>query len=131
MNPTRKSTRPAGFAARVHRHIIGVTTVVVVDIVGAGPASAQPTPTTTTTTVRGAPPPDLKAVVNGFQSWLLGISTALAILALTVAGIFYLFSAGSPAQVERAKLIVRATVIGYSLMVLAKIVVQTLQGIVG
>jgi Type IV secretion system pilin len=96
------------------------------------PAWGQETKTsTTTTTVKGAAPPDLKAVVDGFQSWLLGFATALAILTITVAGIYYLFSAGNPAQVERAKLIIRATVIGYSLMVLARIVVQALQGIVG
>lgn len=78
-----------------------------------------------------APPPDLKAVVDGFQAWLLTFATALAVLALTVAGIYYLFSAGNPAQVERAKLIVRATVIGYSLMVLAPVVLRALQAIVG
>ena len=78
----------------------------------------------------GAPPPDLKAVVDGFQAWLLGLATALALLCFTVAGVFYLFSAGNPAQVERAKLIVRATVIGYSLMVLAPLVLRALQGIV-
>ena len=97
-------------------------------VIAALPAAAADT---TTTTVKGAPPPDLKAVVDGFQAWLLGFATALAILALTVAGVFYLFSAGNPAQVERAKLILRATVIGYSLMVLAPLVLTALSGIVG
>ena len=99
-------------------------------VITALPAAAAET-TTTTTTVKGAAPPNLKAVVDGFQTWLLGFATALAILALTVAGVFYLFSAGNPAQVERAKLILRATVIGYSLMVLAPLVLTALQGIVG
>lgn len=102
-------------------------------VVAASPASAQTATTTssTTTTVKGAAPPDLKAVVDGFQTWLLGFATALAILAVTVAGVFYLFSAGNPAQVERAKLILRATIIGYSLMVLAPLVLKALSGIVG
>lgn len=78
-----------------------------------------------------AAPPDLKAVVDGFQAWLLTFATGLAILAFTVAGICYLFSAGNPAQVERAKLIVRATVVGYSLMILAPVVLAALRGIVG
>jgi hypothetical protein len=107
---------------------VGVLTSTIAVAV-AGPAAAAET--TTTTTKPGAPPPDLKAVVDGFQTWLLAFSTGLAILALTVAGVFYLFSAGNPAQVERAKLIVRATVIGYSLMVLAPVVLRALQAIVG
>ena len=94
-------------------------------VAAAAPAAAEGERT------QGAPPPDLKAVIDGFQAWLLTFATALAVLGLMVAGLFYLFSAGNPANVEKAKLIVRATVIGYSLMVLAPILLLALKGIVG
>jgi hypothetical protein len=123
-----KSTRIESLVNRTLKNGPAVATALFFG--GASPASAEDA-TTTTTTVKGAAPPDLKAVVEGFQTWLLGFATALAILAMTVAGIFYLFSAGNPTQVERAKLIVRATVIGYSLMVLSGIVVSALQEVVG
>ena len=99
--------------------------VATVTFVAAAPAAAEEEKK------QGAPPPDLKAVIDGFQTWLLTFATALAVLGLMVAGLFYLFSAGNPANVEKAKLIVRATVIGYSLMVLAPILLLALKGIVG
>jgi type IV secretory pathway VirB2 component (pilin) len=115
--PQRASIRrAAAVAAMVALHLAMVAP--------AGAEEEKPPP-------KPAPPPDLKAVVDRFQDWLLTFATGLAVLALTVAGIFYLFSAGNPAQVERAKLIVRATVIGYSLMVLAPMVLRALQAIVG
>ena len=78
-----------------------------------------------------APPPDLNAVISGFHAWLLTFATGLTVLALTVAGLFYLFAGGNPTQIERAKLVVRAAIIGYSLMVLAPLLLAALRGIVG
>lgn len=77
-----------------------------------------------------APSPELKGVIEKFKNWLFGFATALAVLALTIAGLFYVTSAGSPTQVERAKAIVRATAVGYALMVLAPALLTALDGIV-
>lgn len=76
------------------------------------------------------PTPKLDLVIKRLRNWVFGFATVLALLFLTIAGLFYVFAAGNPAQIERAKLIVRGTVIGYSLMVLAPVVVEALERIV-
>lgn len=127
----RMTTRPSNKApsrrrlARAIRAAFDSCVVAAALVAAASPAAAEEE------RKPGAPPPDLKAVIDGFQTWLLGFATALAVLGLMVAGLFYLFSAGNPANVEKAKLIVRATVIGYSLMVLAPILLLALKSIVG
>jgi hypothetical protein len=70
-------------------------------------------------------------VVAGLQSWLMGILAAVATLFLVLAGVYWATAGGDPAQVDKAKGALKNALIGYSLAVLAPVLLQIVQGIVG
>jgi hypothetical protein len=74
---------------------------------------------------------DLSVVINNVRNLLVGLLVALATLQLTIAGVRYLFAAGEPEQLDKAKRGVRAAAIGYGLAALAPGLVALLQQIVG
>jgi hypothetical protein len=73
----------------------------------------------------------LPAVVAGIQTWLIGILAAVATLFLVLAGVYWATAGGDPAQVDRAKGALKNALIGYALAILAPVLLEVVQGIVG
>ncbi|MFE0527098.1 pilin [Micromonospora parva] len=73
----------------------------------------------------------LPVVIANLRAWVMGILAAVATLFLVLAGVYWATAGGDPSQVEKAKLALRNALIGYGLAVLAPILLQVVQGIVG
>jgi len=73
----------------------------------------------------------LPQVIEGLRTWIMGILAAVATLFLVIGGLRYMTAAGDPAGVEQAKGSFKAALTGYALAVLAPVVLQVLQGILG
>ncbi|MEH0985889.1 pilin [Micromonospora sp. CPCC 205556] len=73
----------------------------------------------------------LPVVINNLRLWLIGILAALATLFLVLAGVYWATAGGDPAQVERAKGALKNALVGYGLAILAPVLLQVVQGIVG
>jgi len=87
--------------------------------------------------IAAAPAPDVLAaktipeVIDGLKLWVMGILAAVATLFLVVGGLRYMTAGGDPAQAEQAKGNFKAALAGYALAVLAPVILQVLQGILG
>ncbi|RBQ12142.1 hypothetical protein DP939_44505 [Spongiactinospora rosea] len=99
-----------------------VVAVVLVAVVATGAFAA---------TLAHAVPADLGVVFTNLRNWLIGLLTALATLMLTVGGLRYLIAGGDPGEVQKAKLALRASAIGYGLALLAPLLVSVLRRVVG
>jgi hypothetical protein len=73
----------------------------------------------------------LPDVIANLQTWIMGILAAIATLFLVLAGVYWATAGGDPSQVDKAKSALRNALIGYGLAVLAPILLQVVQGIVG
>ncbi len=69
-------------------------------------------------------------LLNNVRNALVIVLTALAIAALTYAGIRYVIAGGDPAGVEKAKTAAKSAVVGLGLALLAPILVAIVKGIV-
>jgi hypothetical protein len=76
-------------------------------------------------------PNSLPEVIDALKLWIMGIIAAVATLFLVVGGLRYVTAGGDPAQVEQAKGNLKSSLLGYALAVLAPIILQVLQGILG
>ncbi|MEV2241114.1 pilin [Micromonospora sp. NPDC049891] len=73
----------------------------------------------------------LPVVIANLRAWIMGILAAIASLFLVLAGVYWATAGGDPSQVEKAKLALRNALVGYGLAVLAPVLLQVVQGIVG
>ena len=73
----------------------------------------------------------LPVVIGNLRAWIMGILFALATLYLVIGGAVRLLAGGDPGQVQRANMYFRNALIGYALAVLAPVLLQVVQGIVG
>jgi heme/copper-type cytochrome/quinol oxidase subunit 2 len=83
-----------------------------------------------------APPPvaapkSINEVIAGITGWVMGMIALVATMFLVIGGLRYMAAGGDPAQVEQAKGNVKSALIGYALAVLAPVILQVLQGILG
>jgi heme/copper-type cytochrome/quinol oxidase subunit 2 len=83
-----------------------------------------------------APPPmaapkSINDVISSVTGWIMGIIAVVATMFLVIGGLRYMAAGGDPAQVEQAKGNFKSALIGYALAVLAPVVLQVLQGILG
>ena len=78
-----------------------------------------------------AAPKSIEQVIAGITGWIMGILAVVATLFLVIGGLRYMAAGGDPAQVEQAKGNFKSALIGYALAVLAPVVLQVLQGILG
>ncbi|MPZ26483.1 MAG: hypothetical protein GEV12_08500 [Micromonosporaceae bacterium] len=76
-------------------------------------------------------PNSLPEVIDGLKLWIMGIIAAIATLFLVIGGLRYITAGGDPAQVEQAKGNMKSALLGYALAVLAPIILQVLQSILG
>ncbi|WP_435208553.1 pilin [Streptomyces sp. bgisy034] len=74
---------------------------------------------------------DIPTVITNLRNWIVGILAGLGTLFLTLGGLRYLMAGGDPGEVEAAKRALKAASIGYSLAILAPVIMTVLQGIVG
>ncbi len=78
-----------------------------------------------------AAPKSIGQVIAGITGWIMGILAAVATMFLVIGGLRYMAAGGDPAQVEQAKGNFKSALIGYALAVLAPVILQVLQGILG
>ncbi|MFG3690629.1 pilin [Micromonospora sp. NPDC047740] len=76
-------------------------------------------------------PHSIAQVIANITGWVMGIIAVVATMFLVIGGLRYMAAGGDPAQVEQAKGNVKSALIGYALAVLAPVVLQVLQGILG
>ena len=118
--------RSPGHPRRAVRLATHVATVVLLLSV---PAAAYAD--TTGAVVLAAPPTNLVQVIGNLQAWIMGILAALATLFLILAGVYWVTAGGDPAQVDKAKQALKNALVGYALAVLAPLLLEVVQGIVG
>ncbi|MEU8606452.1 pilin [Actinoplanes sp. NPDC048791] len=73
----------------------------------------------------------LPQVIANMRAFIMGILAAVATLFLVLAGVYWATAGGDPAQVDKAKGALKNALAGYGLAVLAPILLQVVQGIVG
>ncbi|MFY1703036.1 pilin [Micromonospora sp. WMMA1923] len=73
----------------------------------------------------------INQVISNITGWIMGIIALVATMFLVVGGLRYMAAGGDPAQVEQAKGNVKSALVGYALAVLAPVLLQVLQGILG
>ncbi|WP_154676855.1 pilin [Parafrankia discariae] len=109
--------------------VVVVLLVVLSDVAGAAAVvtgqQAPPPPAPVSTA------PDLNTVLNNARNWLMGILATVATFFFTLGAARYGSANGDPGEVERAKGAFRNAAIGYSLAVLAPLVLQALRSVVG
>ncbi|WP_258081369.1 pilin [Nocardia nova] len=115
-----------GRTRRWHRAAACVVLVALtlLTVAAAGPASAQPVSLLAIAS-------SLDQVIDNARNWLVGISSAVATVCLTIAGVRYVIASGDPAEVEKSKSALRAACLGYALAMLAPVIVAVLKSIVG
>jgi len=72
--------------------------------------------------------PELIDKIAGF---LFGVSIAIAVIIIVIAGITFVTSNGEPAKVEKAKKMILYTVIGLSIIVLSSGLIAVIRGVLG
>lgn len=73
----------------------------------------------------------LGEVIRNLRNVIMGLLVGLATLFATIGGVRYILAGGDPGEVEAAKKTLRYAAIGYSVAVLAPVLVKLLQSIVG
>ncbi|WP_202126124.1 pilin [Actinomadura physcomitrii] len=73
----------------------------------------------------------LGEVITNLRNVIVGLLVGLATLFATIGGVRYMLAAGDPGEVEAAKKTLRYAAIGYSVAILAPLLVKMLQSIVG
>jgi hypothetical protein len=73
---------------------------------------------------------EVVAILEAVRNALVAVLTALAIAALTYAGIRYVIAGGDPGGVEKAKTAAKSAVVGLGLALLAPILVAIVKGII-
>jgi hypothetical protein len=70
-------------------------------------------------------------VVDGLRFWIMTILFAVATLFMVISGLQRISANGDPGQIEQSKLNFKNGLLGYALAVLAPVILQVLQGILG
>lgn len=70
-------------------------------------------------------------ILEAVRNALIAVLSALAIAALTYAGIRYVIAGGDPTGVEKAKIAAKSAVVGLALALLAPVLVAIAKGIIG
>lgn len=117
------SVRFAGGLDRCGRAVLFAELVVAAMVLSATAAHAD--------TVVLAVVDSVEQVLTNIRNWLMGILALLATVFLTIGGVRRVFGGGDPGEQEKAKEAFKAAGIGYTLAMLAPVVVSVLKGIVG
>lgn len=74
---------------------------------------------------------EVVGLLEAVRNALIAVLTALAIAALTYAGIRYLIAGGDPGGIEKAKTAAKSAVVGLGLALLAPLLVAIVKSIIG
>jgi hypothetical protein len=74
---------------------------------------------------------EVVSILETVRNALVAVLTALAIAALTYAGIRYVVAGGDPGGIEKAKTAAKSAVVGLGLAFLAPVLVAIVKGIIG
>ncbi|GGL93122.1 pilin [Micromonospora yangpuensis] len=105
---------------------VGTGAVVVVSVLSV-PGVAQADPVGVVVLAANS----LPVVIANLRNLLMGLLAGIATLFLVLAGVYWATAGGDPSQVERAKSALRNALVGYGLAVLAPVLLQLIQGVVG
>jgi hypothetical protein len=94
-------------------------------------ASAQADPLNAVPAVAVMAVRSLPEVIDAATGWIIGILAAVATLFFVIGGLRYMTANGDPAAVEQAKGSFKSAGVGYALAVLAPVVLDILQNILG
>lgn len=73
----------------------------------------------------------LPQVIDNLTGWVMGILAAVATMFLVIGGLRYMTAGGDPATLEQAKSNFKGALVGYALAILAPVILEILQGILG
>ncbi|WP_408631934.1 pilin [Micromonospora palythoicola] len=73
----------------------------------------------------------LPVVITNLRNLIMGLLAGIATLFLVLAGVYWATAGGDPGQVDKAKSALRNALVGYGLAVLAPVLLQLMQGVVG
>ena len=73
----------------------------------------------------------LDQTIGNIRNWIVGIAASVATVYLTWGGLRYMMAGGEPGEVEKAKVAIRSSAVGYGIAILAPVLVTILKGLVG
>jgi hypothetical protein len=73
----------------------------------------------------------LPVIISNITTWIIGLLVGVATLFLTIGGVRYLAAGGDPGEVEKAKSALKSALIGYSLAILAPVLLAVVRGWIG
>ena len=112
-SPSRRAPSPWQFTGVVG--VVGTAALLV--IASAGPAVA-------------APPASLDEVISRITTWIVRLAFGLATLFITYGAVRLLTAGGDPAAAEKGKAAIRGAALGFSLALLAPLIVSVLASFV-
>ena len=74
---------------------------------------------------------DVSNILVTVINWVLGLAALLAVVALVASGVMYITALGNERQVDRAKEIIKYSVIGVLVMLLSFVIINTVASIFG
>ncbi|WP_416901313.1 pilin [Micromonospora echinospora] len=120
---TTKTRRPPVLRRVVHVGVAAGTAVLLLATPGAAQAA--------TGDVAYLAANSLPVVIANLRNLIMGLLAGIATLFLVLAGVYWATAGGDPGQVDKAKGALRNALVGYGLAVLAPVLLQLMQGIVG
>jgi hypothetical protein len=127
------------FMRRALPRILAITVisvVLIVVLVGSATASdvhALHSEPVRATTVIPDPPAvnDLPTVIRNARNWFIGILSAVMLFFFTLGAARYIAAGSDPSETERAKGLMKGSVLGYALGMMASVVLAIVQQIIG
>lgn len=70
-------------------------------------------------------------LINSIINFIFWVAVVIAPLMIIIAAFYFIFSAGDPGKVKTAKSIIFWTIIGFTIVLLAKGIISMIKGIIG
>jgi len=74
---------------------------------------------------------DVEDIIDAFVDIILLVGIPIAILMILIAGFYFITSGGNPEKIKTAKRIIFWTVIGFTIILLAKGIIYLIKGVIG
>jgi hypothetical protein len=74
---------------------------------------------------------DLPTVIRNARNWFIGILSAVMLFFFTLGAVRYIAAGSDPSETERAKGLMKGSVLGYALGMMASVVLAIVQQIIG
>ena len=130
--------RATCFLRRALPRLLAIAVIsVAVIVVWVGPATAVDVHALRTGPLRGTvipnPPAvnDLPTVIRNARNWFIGILSAVMLFFFTLGAVRYIAAGSDPSETERAKGLMKGSVLGYALGMMASVVLAIVQQIIG